>query len=292
MDIPTIEVPKAKLEALEKEHEFLQQIRALSHHVEQARTDYLYARDKSLEKKKAMDTLSADLNDLISGGPPKPDPQGRLPFASEDEPDEEDEPEDDEDEAEEVKRAIQRQDKREVRQGVRGEAVGTNDLEDEEGYGEAIDADFEVVEDPPKVETKKDQALPLPTDIKALDLTERQKGLLANTGALTMADLVDLGNGNWKNYPKGFASIKGLGGAAIAKLVQQLPSTAAEHRAEPGEMPAETKKIKIMTFAGQSDSLQPGDTYEATVRDDNVAIVSLPGQEPVEFQEYEYELVG
>ena len=251
VEIPVVQVEKAKFEALKKDSEYLQLIREASELVEEARQAHLYAKDKSLERKKALDTLQAELHQLIEDGPPKPDPQGKLPFAADDEAP--------------CPVAVDRS---------RGEVVGTNDLE----YEDAEESEAKQVA--------------IPAEIAALDLSQRQKQLLASTGATTLADLVDLGNANWKDYPKGFASVKGLGSAAIAKLVAQLPSTAPAVVSQPGELPPTTKKIKLMTFGGADDNLQSGDVYEATVRGDGVAIISLPGKDPIEFQSYEYEQVG
>lgn len=253
VEIPVVQVEKAKFEALKKDSEYLQLIREASELVEEAHQAYVYAKDKSLEKKKTHDTLTAELHRLIEDGPPKPDPQGKLPFAAEDEADAL------------VPPVVDRS---------RGEVVGTSDLEVDD-WDEPAEKEATV-----------------PAEIAALDLTQRQKQLLSDTGAKTLADLVDLGNANWKDYPKGFASVKGLGSAAIAKLVAQLPSTAPAVVAQPGELPPTTKKIKLMTFGGADENLQSGDVYEATVRDDGVAIISLPGKDPVEFQTYEYELVS
>lgn len=261
MEIAVVEVQKSKLDALEKDSEFLQLIREKSKLVEDAESDYLYAKNKSLEKKKTFDTMSAELHQLIEEGPPKPDPQGRLPFASDDAS---------------GGPPVQAKPSRSS-----GEVVGENDLElDDDGGSEK-----------PEAAQSTPEAVEVPSQIEQLDLTARQKQMLAKTGAVTLADLVDLGNGNWSDYPKGFASIKGLGAAAVAKLAAQLPSTSPEHQPQPGELPPETKKIKLLTFAAGNDNLSAGDVYDATVKDDGVAIVSLPGQEPVEFQTYEYELV-
>jgi hypothetical protein len=183
-----------------------------------------------------------ELQSLISEGPPKPDPQGKLPFVEE-----------------------ERQTAPSVKTQVeQPKSTGSEPVE-------------EVVAVPP--------------EIAGLDLTDRQKQLLAKTGAKTLADLIGLGNGNWPQFPKGFNSLEGFGPKAVEKLVKQLPSTAPKVEEKPGQAPSRKVRIELLSMSAASANLEVGDEVDATQLDDNSVIVELPGQEPVQFSPGEFRVV-
>lgn len=231
--VNTIPVPEDKLLRLEKEHLFLEQIREKSRESTAALAAYDYAKGEALELKKKADRIAAELNQLIAEGPPKADPQAKLPFFD--------------------------------------------------------DAPAPVAEKPPEAEPEK--SIEVPAEIAGLDMTDRQKVLLAGTGAKSLADLADIGNGNWPQFPKGFASIDGFGPKAALKLAEQLPSTAPVVEQKPGHAPASTVRVELLTMSAASNNLQVGDQYDATKLDDDSIIIQLPGEEPVQFSAGEYRLV-
>lgn len=234
--VNTIPVAEDKLLKLEKEHAFLEEIRAKNREATQALADYNYTKGEALELKKKYDRISAELNQLIAEGPPKVDPQGKLPFFEDAEPE--------------------------------SKPAAT-----------------------PQAESPAEVSVAIPSEIAALDLTDRQKQNLAATGAKTLADLADIGNGNWPQYPKGFASIDGFGPKAALKLAEQLPSTAPAVEEKPGHAPSSKVRVELLTMSAASNNLQVGDQYDATKMDDDSIVIQLPGEDPVQFSPGEYRLV-
>jgi hypothetical protein len=235
VEASTVPVSEKRLEMLEQEHKYLHEIRAASAEATEAKIDYENAKAHSLELKKAYERKVAEMQEIINNGPPKPDPQGKLPFVDDEAP---------------------------IGQDVKTEAVA---------------------------EEPKDA--PVPAEIVALDLTDKQKQALANAGAKSLADVADIGNGNWPQYPDGFNSIKGLGPKAIERLVSQLPSTAPKIEEKPGQAPSSTVKVELLTMSAASPNLEVGDQYEATLLDDGNVVIQLPGEDPVSFSSGEYRIV-
>lgn len=230
----TVPVLQSKLEALEREHSYLQMIRAKSKEAEEAKREWTRLKDGALEAKKSFDGLVADLQSLIDDGPPKPDPQQRLPLG-----------------------------------------------DDEPAESPAVPAKPAAEAAPAEI----------PDDIAKLDLTDKQKQALAETGAKTLADLADLGNGNWPKYPKGFASVGGFGPKAVEKLVNQLPSTAPEVQAGKNEVPPDKVRVRLLTMAAASANLEVGDEYDATMLQDGSVVIQLPGQDATQFSPGEFSIV-
>lgn len=232
--VNTIPVPEEKLLRLEKEHVFLEQIREKSRESIAAMAAYDYAKGEALELKKKADRIAAELNQLIAEGPPKADPQAKLPF-----------------------------------------------------FDDVPVVTDAVTESSPEPEKE----VPIPAEIAGLDMTDKQKIALAKTGAKSLADLADIGNGNWPQFPKGFSSIEGFGPKAALKLAEQLPSTAPDVELKAGHAPSSTVRVELLTMSAASNNLQVGDQYDATRLDDDSIIIQLPGEEPVQFSAGEYRLV-
>ena len=231
----TIPVHEPRLRSLERDHTHLEQIQSAAEDVSAKKKVWQDIKDELTKAKKDLDVATTAMLDLIVGGPPKDDPQRKLPFLEESErkPSSEHEP-----------------------------------IKDE-----STDADAEVL---------------VPVDVQALDISPGVKKALAKAGVKCLSDVIDLGNGNWPKFPKGFASVEGIGPKAISKLAQILPASVT---APPSEKKVETKRIKILTFSAGNGNLEPGSEYDATILEGGEAIVQLPGTEPVQFHSYEFEVV-
>lgn len=235
VEASTVPVSEKRLEMLEQEHKYLGEIRAASSAATEAKIEYDNAKAHSLELKKAYERKVAEMQEIINNGPPKPDPQGKLPFVDDESP---------------------------VKQDVKSSVA---------------------IEEPGDA--------PIPEAIAGLDLTDKQKQALANSGAKSLADVADIGNGNWPQYPDGFNSIKGLGPKAIERLAGQLASTAPKIEEKPGHAPSKVVRVELLTMSSASPNLEVGDQYDASMLDDGNVVIQLPGEEPVSFSPGEYRVV-
>ncbi len=236
-EVETVPVTSERMNALESEHTFLEMIKAKNNEAVQAQLAWESAKERAAELKKEAEKKDEELRSLILNGPPKPDPQKKLPFVD----------------------------------------------EAPSAQAEKKPVPVAPVEAKP-VEEKK--SVEIPEEIAKLDLTDLQKQRLAETGAKTLAELVDIGNGNWPDYAKGFASIDGFGPKAIAKLQAQLPSSAPPPKPDQGE---EKVRVSLLQF-NENPMLVPGKVFEATKLENGNVIIQLPGSDPVEFLPTEYEL--
>jgi hypothetical protein len=252
MTAETIPVLSDRLKSLEADHSFLEQIKQKGLQVKAAKDFWEGKKEESKDAKEKYEKLDNELQNMIVNGPPKPDPQRQLPFA--------------EDVAADPPKP-----KKPVEAPAAAEAASPT-AESTAPEGATV-----------KIE--------IPPEIAALDLTELQKQRLAQTGAKTLADLVDLGNGNWPNYPNGFVDVDGFGPKAVKKLVDQLPSTAPSPPAEDSKQDgSDTVRVTLLGFTS-NPNLQPGKEFEALRMPNGNVIIQLPGQDPEEFQPHEYQLV-
>lgn len=248
-----VEVPEGRLKDLEQDHNFIEMIREKTKRIRYAESEVMRAQKEHSEAKKKLANLNDDLVSVIEDGPPKPDPQAKLPFAQEES----------EDESEGT--------------GTEDEPQAT-DVEGESGSKESE-------QDPATSEDDKE----ITAEIDSLDLAPRPKQVLANTGVKTIADVIDLVNGNRKGYPSGLKGLTPFGPKSIAKLVDQLPSTVPDEDKAKGA-PSEVKRICLLSFIGDSGDFSPGDEYDARILDNGDAVISLPEKEPITLNQAEYEL--
>ncbi|MCR9294652.1 MAG: hypothetical protein NXI32_18195 [bacterium] len=214
-----IEMEKGRVEAFEKEHEHLEAVKALEARLCMAEADEAEAKARHQESKKKVERLKDELRAVVKEGPPKPDPQGELPF-------------------------------------VEDEIPYLDD--DEEAVSDAVSA---VIDD--------------------LDLTQGQKEKLAAAGCSSLADVVNLAKGNNPDYPDGLKGINGFGASAIKKVFDAL-KIAAEG----------TKEIILVTNGdGDSDLIVNG-KYDAVIDDSGIATIQLPGKEPQQFNQAEYQMAN
>lgn len=226
----TIPVHEPRLRSLERDHTHLEQIQAAGREVAEKKKTWQDMKDELTKAKKDLDVAQTALLDLVEGGPPKEDPQRKLPFVEEPEP---------------------------------------------------------VASAPESAKEPEAAEILIPADIASLAISDGVKKALVNAGAKSVADVVDIGNKNWKQYPKGFTSIDGIGPKAVTKLAQILPSSVT---APDTSKQVETKRIKLLSFSAACPNLEPGKEYEATILEDGAAVVQLPGTEPVQFYSHEFEL--
>lgn len=90
-----VEVAEEKIVGLEKDHEHLELLREKVRRIRYAESQVEDAKKDLKDAKDKLEKLNDDLVSVIEDGPAKPDPQARLPFAKEEEPDSADEGDDD-----------------------------------------------------------------------------------------------------------------------------------------------------------------------------------------------------
>ena len=79
----TIPVHEPRLRALERDHTHLEQIQAAGREVAEKKKIWQDQKDELTRAKKDLDVAQTALLDLVEGGPPKEDPQRKLPFVEE-----------------------------------------------------------------------------------------------------------------------------------------------------------------------------------------------------------------
>lgn len=241
----TIPVLEARLRQLESDHDFLEAIKEKTVEVNDLEEDVEAKNEAYKAAKKKLEEAEKELRDLIQDGPPKEDPQKRIPFTDYEQP----------------KPAAPAQPVAETQPAV---------------------------EQPPVSEPPAEEEVAIAPEIAGMDISDLQKKRLAKAGCVTLADVVDLANGNWPQYPNGLESLQGFGPKQVAKIKALLPSTAPA--VESTE--AKTVKVRILNFSAGNDNIVPMDLYDATELENGNVIVQLPGQNPVEFLPHEFEKEG
>lgn len=138
--------------------------------------------------------------------------------------------------------------------------------------------------------------LVIPEFIQGLAIGPPQQVALAEAGVTDRESLRTLHDGQWEQFPKGLADIKGIG----PKALQAIRAALAE--SEPKELPTAEElqsaaaiagglvTVKVTCFHEVCESLQPGSIVSGMITDVGTLIYEPEGGDPIELQADEFEL--